>query len=56
MRLYLEATDNIDELAARAKAAGVTLERDPSDTPWGTRAFDVKDSGFLVTISSPEKK
>lgn len=56
MRLYLEATEDIDELAARATAAGVTLEKEPGDTPWGTRAFDVKDSGFLITISSPEKK
>ena len=57
MRLYIEADENIDELAARAKGAGVTLASEPADTEWGTRAFDVKEpSGFLITISSPEKK
>ena len=57
MRLYIEADENIDEVAARAKAAGVALASEPADTEWGTRAFDVKEpSGFLITISSPEKK
>ena len=53
MRLYLETADNIDEVAGRAKAAGVTLSREPHDTEWGTRAFEVTEpSGFLFTISS----
>jgi uncharacterized glyoxalase superfamily protein PhnB len=57
MRLYVESTDDIDELASRATAAGVTLDKGPYDTAWGTRAFDVTEpSGFLMTISSPEKK
>jgi len=57
MRLYIEADDNIDEVAARAKAAGLALVSAPQDTEWGTRAFDVKEpSGFLLTISSPAKK
>jgi len=57
MRLYIEADENIDDLAARAKAAGVTLAKEPAETEWGTRAFDVKEpTGFLITISSPEKK
>jgi uncharacterized glyoxalase superfamily protein PhnB len=56
MRLYIEADDNIDEVAARAKAAGVALVSEPQDTEWGSRAFDVKEpSGFLITISSPAK-
>ena len=49
MRLYIEADDNIDDLAARAKAAGVALVSEPADTDWGSRAFDVKEpSGFLI--------
>ena len=53
MRLYLETADNIDEVAGRAKAAGVTLSREPHDTEWGTRAFEVTEpSGFLLTIGS----
>ena len=54
LRLYIEADDNIDELAARAKAAGITLVSEPQDTEWGSRSFDVKEpSGFLITIASP---
>jgi uncharacterized glyoxalase superfamily protein PhnB len=57
MRLYIETTDNIDELAARAKAAGVPLTTNAHDTDWGNRAFEVKEpSGFLLTIGSPPKK
>jgi uncharacterized glyoxalase superfamily protein PhnB len=57
IRLYIEADENIDDLAARARAAGVTIAKEPGDTDWGTRAFDVKEpTGFLITISSPEKK
>jgi len=57
MRLYIETTDRIDEIASRAKAAGVPLSSDPHDTEWGSRAFEVKEpSGFLLTISSPMPK
>jgi uncharacterized glyoxalase superfamily protein PhnB len=57
MRLYIEAAGDIDAIAARAKAAGVTLTKEPHDTEWKTRAFDVTEpSGFVLTISSPEKK
>jgi uncharacterized glyoxalase superfamily protein PhnB len=56
MRLYIEAADDIDEVAARAKAAGVTLSREPHDTDWGTRAIEaVEPSGFLLTIGSTPK-
>ena len=54
MRLYIEADDNIDDVAARAKRAGVALTTEPHDTEWGARAFDVQDpSGFVLTIASP---
>jgi uncharacterized glyoxalase superfamily protein PhnB len=54
MRLYFEATDDIDEVAARARAAGITLTTEPHDTEWGSRAFEVTEpSGFLLTIASP---
>ncbi len=57
MRLYIEADSDIDEVAARAKAAGLKLQREPHDTEWGTRAFEVTEpSGFLLTIASPEAK
>ena len=54
VRLYIEADGDINAVAARAKAAGITLAREPHDTEWGTRAFEVTEpSGFLITISSP---
>lgn len=57
MRLYVETTDDIDALAARAQAAGANVTKPPYDTEWKTRAFDAVDpSGFLITISSPESK
>lgn len=53
IRIYLETSDDIDQVAARAAAAGVALSRAPFDTDWGTRAFEVTDpSGFALTISS----
>ena len=57
MRLYVETRDNIDDLAARAKAAGLTLTSEPHDTEWKSRAFEVTEpSGFLLTISSHSPK
>ena len=53
MRIYIEAADDIDQVAARAKAAGVTLQSEPHDTDWGSRAFEViEPSGFAMTIGS----
>ena len=54
MRIYIEAADDIDLVAARAKASGIALTREPHDTDWGSRAFEVTEpSGFLLTIGSP---
>lgn len=53
MRLYIEADADIDAVAARARAAGVTIIRDPHDSDWGARAFEVTEpSGFLITLGS----
>jgi uncharacterized glyoxalase superfamily protein PhnB len=57
MRLYIEAADDVDQVAARAKAAGIPLTREPHDTEWGTRAFEVTEpSGFAFTIASPASR
>ncbi len=51
MRVFIGTAQDIGELAARAKAAGVTLDQEPHDTPWGSRAFEVTEpSGFQLTI------
>ena len=53
VRLFLATTQNIDEIAARAKSAGITLASEPHDTEWKSRAFEVTDpSGLLLTIGS----
>jgi uncharacterized glyoxalase superfamily protein PhnB len=53
LRLFVGTTQDIDQLAARAKQAGISLDKDAHDTPWGSRAFEVTEpSGFKLTISS----
>jgi uncharacterized glyoxalase superfamily protein PhnB len=52
-RLNIETAQNIDEIAARVKAAGFALEVEPFDTQWKTRQFELADpSGFKLTVSS----
>jgi uncharacterized glyoxalase superfamily protein PhnB len=44
---------HVDEIAVRARNAGITLKSEPHDTEWKSRAFEVSDpSGFLLTIFS----
>ena len=53
MRVYMSTTQNVDEIAMRARGAGIRLNSEPYDTEWKSRAFEVTDpSGFLLTISS----
>jgi uncharacterized glyoxalase superfamily protein PhnB len=55
MRIFIATTQDIDQLAADARKAGIALDSEPHDTPWGSRAFDVTEpSGFRFTISSEE--
>ncbi len=52
-RLNIETAQNIDEIAARMKAAGFSLDMEPFDTQWKTRQFELTDpSGFKLTVSS----
>ena len=53
MRLLLTTTQDIEQIAARARKAGVSLDSEPHDTDMGGRAFEVTEpSGFKVTIWS----
>jgi uncharacterized glyoxalase superfamily protein PhnB len=53
VRLSLSTPQNVDEIARRAKSAGITLKSEPKDTEWKSRMFEVVDpSGFLLTIFS----
>ena len=49
MRIFIGTPQDVDEIAARAKAAGVKLDTEPHDTPEG-RAFEISDSGLRITI------
>lgn len=52
--LQITTAQSIDEIATRLKSSGVTLETEPTDTPWGARLFRVLDpDGFKLAISSP---
>ena len=54
VRLSISTTPgDVDEIAKRAKNAGITLKSEPRDTEWKSRAFEVSDpTGFLVTVFS----
>jgi uncharacterized glyoxalase superfamily protein PhnB len=53
LSLSTSTPQNVDEIARRAKSAGITLKSEPQDTEWKSRAFEVVDpSGFLLTIYS----
>ncbi len=42
MRVFMSTTQNVDEIAKRAKSAGITLASEPHDTEWKSREFEVK--------------
>ena len=53
VRLAISTAGSVDEIATRAKNAGITLKSEPRDTEWKSREFEVSDpSGFLLTIFS----
>ncbi|MGH8058941.1 MAG: VOC family protein [Candidatus Entotheonellia bacterium] len=55
MGLYLVTDQDIEGLAQKAKAAGISLESEPAPLPWGPMGFTVKDpDGFKLTIANPE--
>lgn len=52
-RLHFSTSQDVDEIATRAKAAGAVLESEPADMPWGERAFAIVDpDGFKLTVST----
>jgi len=53
MRVFIGTAQDIDEIAARAEEAGISLDTKPHDTEWGSRAFDLTEpSGFKITLST----
>jgi uncharacterized glyoxalase superfamily protein PhnB len=53
VRFALETSQNVDDIASRARSAGITLGKEPHDTEWKSRAFEVTDpTGFILTVFS----
>ena len=51
--LQITTAQSIDDIAARIKEHGGTLDAEPTDTRWGTRMFRLRDpDGFKFTIST----
>jgi catechol 2,3-dioxygenase-like lactoylglutathione lyase family enzyme len=47
-------TDNLDETFEKVRDAGAEIVQEPTEQPWGTRDFAVRDpSGNLVRIDQP---
>ncbi len=47
-------TDDIDATFEQVRASGAEIVQEPTDQPWGTRDFAVRDpSGNLVRIDQP---
>jgi uncharacterized glyoxalase superfamily protein PhnB len=54
--LQFMTEDNLDEMAAKIKASGSTLDTEPADMPWGVRMFRMRDpDGFKLVFSSKLK-
>ncbi len=51
VRVWCETVQDIDQLAARIRAAGGKLTQEPKDQTWGVRSLSVDDpDGFHLTI------
>jgi catechol 2,3-dioxygenase-like lactoylglutathione lyase family enzyme len=47
-------TDNLDATFEKLRASGAEIVQEPTDQPWGTRDFAVRDpSGNLLRIDQP---
>jgi len=47
-------TDDLDDSFEKVRSAGAEIVQEPTDQPWGTRDFAVRDpSGNLVRVDQP---
>src|SRR2546422_5135361 len=50
-RVWVSTVQDITAIAARVRATGWPLDREPSETPWGDWAFALTDpDGFKITV------
>jgi uncharacterized glyoxalase superfamily protein PhnB len=51
--IMFTTAQSVDEIAARIKRVGGTLDSEPADMPWGARIFRLTDpDGYKLVISS----
>jgi uncharacterized glyoxalase superfamily protein PhnB len=56
LSIYIETSQDLDELAGRAKQAGILLDKDPGPLPWGPIGFSAKDpDGVTIYVSNSER-
>lgn len=56
IRLWIETTQNLAEIAKSVKAAGFAVDSEPAKTDWGKMAFGVTDpDGYKLTLTEPNK-
>jgi uncharacterized glyoxalase superfamily protein PhnB len=54
--LQFTTAQDIDQIAKRVRDAGVTLDMEPADMPWGARIFVLRDpDGYKLVVSSERK-
>ena len=55
--MMITTAQDIDTLAQAIKSGGGVLDSEPFDSPWGQRAFRLRDpDGFRFAISSERKR
>lgn len=54
VRLWFSTIQNLDELAERARSAGITLDHEPEEMSWGQRVMALTDpDGYQISIANP---
>lgn len=54
VRLWVETTQDLAEIAKGLKAAGFASESEPAKTEWGKMSFAVSDpDGYKITFTEP---
>lgn len=52
--LYINIGPDLDGLCEQYRVAGVTIEREPENHPWGLREFAIRDlNGYLIRFGTP---
>ena len=56
MSIQFITEQSVDDIAARVKASGSAIDKEPADMPWGVRMLRLRDpDGFKLVFSSPLK-